>query len=484
MAGDATRRLPAGVWLCSAGAVALLLAVSARYGFHRDELYFIVAGRRLDWGYVDQPPFTPLIARISETVLGTSPTAIRVLPAISVGVVAVLAAAMARTFGGGRRAQVLAAFMAGGTGVLLGEGHLLSTAVFDYLFWAVGLWIVTKILDGADPRWWLALGLVVGIGLENKHTMAFFAVALLLGLLVTKQRRLLASPYPWIGAAVAFVIALPNVVWQATNGWPQLEMAEALRARSDGPLAFLVLQPALLSITLAVPAFAGLWWLARSDRAVPWRPVAAAYAILFVFFLATGAKAYYIAPMYAALLAAGAVWMEGLAVVGRRWMEAVLVLGMSAGLFIALPLLPVTVVGAVDLTGELGETVGWPSLIDDVGAAYELVPASDRAEAVVYTASYGEAGAVDVLGPEAGLPAAASGHNNYWLWGPPPHHGPIIVVGPVGDALAEICPGLTEVGVLGNPYGVENEVVGRPLLLCLEPTGQLSQIWDRLRHYS
>ena len=464
--------------------MALLLAVSARYGFHRDELYFLVAGRRLDWGYVDQPPLTPFVARVSETVMGASPTALRVLPALAVGLVAILAALIARRFGGGRGAQTFAAFTAGFTGVLLGEGHLLSTAVFDYALWGIALWMLVTILDDGDQRLWLGIGLVVGVGLLNKHLIGFLAVAVLIGLLLTPRRTLLKSGWPWLGAALALLIAMPNLLWQASNGWPQLEMAEALRRRSDGPLAFILFQPLLLSITLAIPAGAGLWWLSRSEEARRWRPIPVAYLLLLVVFLLTGAKAYYVSPMNTVLLAAGAVWFERLSRNGRRVMWAAAAAGVSVGVLIALPVMPIDNAGTFDATGELGETVGWPDLIEQVEAAHASIPESQRETAVVFAVSYGEAGAVDVLGPDAGLPHAYSGHNNYWLWGPPGDHGPIIGVGRVDGVLAGICPDLRQVDTLGNPYGVENEVMGQPLWICLEPQGQLADIWATARHYN
>lgn len=481
---NGTRSIPNGVWVSAAGAVALLLAVSGRYGFHRDELYFIVAGRRLDWGFIDQPPLTPLVARISESVLGLSPTALRVLPALTVGVVTVVSALIARRFGAGRAGQVFAAFASGFTGVLLGVGHLLSTAAFDYLLWTLGLYFLVMILDGADSRWWLALGATVGVGMQNKYTIGFFAVALLVGLLASDRRRLLASPLPWLGVAIALVIALPNLIWQIANGWPQLEMAEELRARSDGPLAFVLSQPLLASPPLAIPAGAGLWWLARSDGARRWRPIPIAYGLLFLGFLITGGKAYYLAPMFSVMHAAGAVWFQRLSAGWRRGVMAVAALGAIGSILVALPVLPIEQSGTFDATGEVGETVGWHLLIDDIKSVYESIPAGDRDGAVVFTDSYGEAGAVDVLGPGQGLPAGASGHNNYWLWGPPDAHGPIIGIGSVAPVLDSICPDLEEVAVLGNPYGVENEVVGKPVLLCLEPSGLLSDIWDEARHFN
>lgn len=479
-----SRRLPVGVWASAVGVIALLLGLASRYGFHRDELYFVVAGRRLDWGYVDQPPMTPLIARVSESALGTSAFGLRVLPAIAVGVIAIMAALIARRLGGSRSAQVFAAFTSGFTGVLLGMGHLLSTAVFDYLFWTIALWLLVCILDDADPRLWLALGLVVGVGLENKYTIGFFAAAILVGILVTRQRRRLLSPWPWLGVALAAVIALPNLIWQASHQWPQMEVAEQLAERSDGPLAFLLNQPLLLSITLAVPAGAGLWWLFRTDRARRWRPIPIAFVVLIVVFMVTGGKAYYVAPMYPVLLAAGAVWFEGLSRTWKSLIAGFAVVGVLAGMIIALPVVPVDQVHSVDATGELGETVGWPLLIDEIEAAYQRIPTDARDQTIVFTGSYGEAGAVDVLGPDLGLPQAYSGHNNYWIWGPPAHHGPIIAVGPVQPWLAEICPDIELVATLGNPYSVENEVMGQPLFVCAEPTGQLADIWDGLRHYN
>jgi len=482
--GISRHRLPPGVWLAAGGATALLLATSARYGFHRDELYFVIAGRRLDWGYVDQPVLTPLIARVSETLLGTSPTALRFLPALTVGVIALLGASMARRFGGGRTAQVFAAFVAGWSGVVLGVGHLLSTAAFDFLFWTLALWILVRILDGADPRWWLGLGVVVGIGMENKHTIGFLAIAILAGLLVSDRRPLLASPMPWLGVAVATILALPNLIWQATHEWPQIEMASALRERGDGPLAFVLQQPFLLSVALIVPVAAGWWWLARSEEARRWRTISVIYAVLFVTFLLVGGRAYYLAPMYPVLGAAGSLWFEKLSALARRWMGVVTAGSITFGLFVALPLLPADMSETLDFTGELAETVGWPELIDQVADVRADVPGRLSAQTVIFTGSYGEAGAIDVLGPEAGLPRAYSGHNNYWLWGPPPGDGPIIGVGQVGNVLQLICPGVEQVETIDNPYGVDNEEAGLPIWLCLEPTGTLAEIWERTRHYN
>ena len=411
-----------------------------------------------------------------------SPTAIRWLPAVAVGVVAILSAAMARRFGAGQRGQVFAAFSVGFMGVLLGEGHLLSTAVFDFALWTVALWLMVRILSGEDPQLWLAVGVTVGIGLQNKHTIAFLAVAILFALVVSPPRRLLRSRYPWLGVVIAMVIAAPNLLWQAANGWPQLEMAEALSGRSDGPLAFLLFQPLLLSVTLAIPAVAGWWWLAFSREADRWRPLAFAYVFLLIVFLLLGGKNYYIAPMYSVLLAAGGRWFDRLTRAKQAAMAVFAAVGVIIGVPIALPVLPVEQMGALDLTGELGETVGWPELVDQVAEVHGSIPDELRPDATVFTVAYGEAGAIDVLG--GSLPPAFSSHNNYWIWGPPPEHGPIIGVGAVRQALAPICPDVRQVATLGNPAGVENESRDAPVYLCLRPEGQLREVWPLIRHYN
>ena len=460
------------------------LAVSARYGFHRDELYFLQAGRHLDWGFVDQPPLVPLLARIVESVAGASPTALRVLSAFALGSVVLVAAATARRFGGSRRAQLLAGMAAGGGGYALAAGHLFSTSTFDYLLWTIALYLIVGLLDGDNPRRWLLVGLVFGVGMQNKHLIGLLAVAILIGILATERRRLLASPWPWLGSGIAMLIALPNILWQMANDWPQLEMARALAERSAGPIAFVLEQIGLLSIVLIVPAAIGWWQLTTSRDMRQWRPIGIAAAVLFVFFLLTGGKSYYQAGIYPVLLAAASRWFDHLSQSRQKGWFAAAGIGIAVGAFIALPLVPASFVSNVDATGELGESVGWPELIDQIDDVYLSIPEALRSETVIFTGSYGEAGAVDTLGPERGLPPASSGHNSYWSWGPPEQHGPIIGVGGIGSILSLICPGSEQVGEISNPYGVNNEENGLPLWLCLDPDRQLSDIWPQVKHYN
>lgn len=467
-----------------AGGVALgLVAVAGRYGFHRDELYFVAAGRRLAWGYVDQPPLTPFIARLSDLLPGdVSPYGLRLLPALSAGAVIVLAALMARRFRGGRLAIVVAAVFAAGGGFFLAVGHLLSTATFDVLIWASLILVVIMLLDGADARWWLVAGAIVGVGLLNKYTVAALVIALVVGIVLTPQRRILASAWPWLGGVLGLAIAAPNLWWQATNGWPQLEMARSLRAVADGPLDYLLLQMAVLSVFLIIPAAVGWAWLWRDAFGRRWRAVAIAFVLLFVVFLVGGGKGYYVAPLYLPLVAAGSLWVERLRVGRRAGLLTAAGIGIGAGVFLALPLVPPASVSVFnEVNKELGETYGWDQLVDQVETIYLSLP--DRGDAVIFTSNYGEAGAIEVIGAGR-LPQPISGHNNYWLWGPEVRSGPIIGVGPVNGALALVCPNVERVGAITNDANVENDEAGAPLWLCRKPAANLSTVWDGVRHYN
>jgi hypothetical protein len=283
--------------------------------------------------------------------------------------------------------------------------------------------------------------------------------------------------WPWIGVALAGVIAAPNIAWQAANGWPQFEMSEAIAARSGGPAAFILEQLGLLSIVLVAPAAIGWWRLWRSDR---FRPIAVAYGLLFVVFLVTGGKSYYVAPMYIAFVPAGMGWVDSLE--NRRFRTALGVgsVGLVIGAFVGLPLLPVSAVASFDPTGELGETAGWPEFVAQVAAVRDdLGP-----DAVVFTASYGEAGAIDLLGGDLGLDRAWSGHNSYWSWGPPPAHGAVVTVGNVGDAVRAICAAWDESATISNPWDIPNEENGLPIRVCTTPSRQLADIWVSVRHYN
>lgn len=482
------------VWIIALCVVALLMAVSGRYGYHRDELYFIQAGERLAWGFIDQPPFAPLVAWLAG-FFDHSLVALRLLPAISIGGLVALAGAFARCFQGRTFAQALAALATGLAGIFLALGHLLSTTTFDVLIWALLIYLVLRVIQTGEERLWLLAGAVAGIGLLNKWTVLFVAGGLFLGLLLTEQRRLLRAPLLWLGAVTALVMWLPNLIWQAQHGWPFFEMAESLHAEGvdeSNSFLFLPLQVMLIG-PFSLPIWvAGLRSFFRGERLRPYRFVAWTFVILAVIFVALSSKPYFLAPLYVPLLAAGSVATERFLERPRRWLTrtrvvAAVLVGGVAGLPIAVPVLPAEVLAETpfnELNQELGETYGWKSFTRQVAAAHRTLAPEQQSRATVFTLSYGEAGAIDLYGSEFGLPSASSGHNNYWLWGPPNTEAVVIVGYFSPEYLDRYFVNVQRIGTIINEAGLENEENGAPIWTADGPRGSWSEVWPALRHYN
>ena len=417
----------------------MLTLFANRYGYHRDELYFLEAGRHPAWGYADQPPLVPMLARMVDTVAPGSMLALRTPATLAAAVVVIVTALLARRFGGDGSAQLLAAGCVGSAAVVLGAGHLLGTTIFDLAIWTVITLLIARLTAGGDPRWWLAVGAAVGIGLLTKTLVVFLMAALVVGLVVVGPRRVLASRWPYLGAVIALVCWVPNLIWQARNDWPQLVLSRAIAGGSSGtsdtPATFVFLQLGLIGPLLIPVWVAGLWWLWRRPD---WRVFPFAYALLFVTFLLTGGKAYYLAGLYPVLLAAGSIaavgWVRRGTVAVRATLltSAVLVSALIASVLF-LPVLPVRDLPdspVLAINYDAGETVGWPRFAQQVGEVLDQHPG-----AVVLTSNYGEAGAVARYLPDAPV---YSGHNAYWWWGPPPKDADVVVaVGYEPDRLGD-----------------------------------------------
>ncbi len=470
---------------------AVLLVTAEQYGFHRDELYFIVAGRHPAWGYPDQPPLTPLLAALAESITGPTPVGLRLISGAAALLITVIAALMARDLGGGRTAQVVAAVaMAVSPAVLLG-GHLLATATLDALAWSVILWLVVRLLGGADPRLWLLVGLVAGIGLLNKHLVVFLGASLAVGLLLAR-RDVLRRPEVWIAVGIAVVIWLPNLAWQAANGWPQLEMGRVISERDGAENRILLLPMQLLLAGLVAPVFiVGLQRLLVRPEGRPWRAIGIGYVAVLGLLLVTGGKGYYAVGYLPVLVAAGAGPVAAWVTLGRARVVAAAALAAGSAVVAALLTLPVLpadspVVAAVsELNAESVEQVGWPELVDTVETvAGELTP-EERARAILFTGNYGEAGALVVLGEERGLPPAYSGHQGFHDWGPPSDDAaPVIVVGIGAAWLSDVFHACRTLATIDNGLGVSNEEQGLPVLLCGPPPRGWAEIWPELRHLS
>ena len=465
-----------------AGVVTVVLtALSGRYGYHRDELYFMVAGQHLDWGYVDQPPLTPLLARISTEVFGNTPMGLRVVSTIASAITVVVVALIAREFGSSRQGQVLAAICAAVSGFLIGVGHLVSTATYDLLAWMLIALFAIKLLRTNDGRWWLALGLTTGIALENKFLVVLPVGALLVSLVIVGPRQVLRSWWLPAGVALAGIVALPNVLWQFQHDWPQLTVAGGI-SEDDGtenrimfvPLQILQLSPFLVPVWIA--GFRRMWRM-------PWaRSVALAYPLLCVVVLIVGGKSYYALPLLLVLVAAGCesvlAWRRSLVVGG-------LVLTALTSALFTLPVLPASAVDfVIPVNKEQGEQIGWPELTTAVADVWNRIPAGQRGSATIFAGNYGEAGALRRFGPSHGLPPAYSGHMSFADWERPPdsNTGPVLLVEqertPTYEAHFRDC---EQVATIDNI--VSNDEDGTALVLCDSPGAPWSTLWPDLRRY-
>jgi hypothetical protein len=486
------RVLAPGVLLIAGAFLALELAVSSRYGYSRDELYFLACARHMSLGFVDQGPLTPAVAWLAERLDVATPTGLRVLPALAGAATVVVAALTARALGGGRNAQALAALATACSGVSLAAFHLLNTSAFDLLAWAVVVLLVVRIARGADPRWWLVVGAVLGIGLLNKLNPLFLGFGLAVGLLATRERRLLRSPWPWAAAGIALVLWAPSLVWQADHGWPTWDMLQALRRENAGRgagLAFVPLQFLQLGILLAPLWIAGLWWLVRRPQGAPFRWIAVAYVVLLVTYTLSGGKPYYIAGLYPALFAAGGVAVEqaaGRLVPPTRLVAVLAVLSAVLAAPFALPLLPPSALADVPLQKlnyDLAESIGWPELTAQVSAAARSLPPVERRDAVTITANYGEAGALQQLGAGR-VPPVISGHNTYALWPAPARlGGTAIVVGYDAAYLRSLFTSCRTVARVANGLGVDNDEEGEPIAVCTDPRLEWPALRRRIRHF-
>ncbi len=488
--------------------VLVLLAVGARYGYHRDELYFLQASHHMAWGYVDQPPLSVALVWLSRALFGdASLWGLRFFPALAFGATIMLSGLIARELGAGRFAQAFAALLLAVSPFLI-AAHLSGPTVYDIIFWALVSLLVVRILRTGRQRLWLPVGLTVGVALLNKQTILFLVVGLVVGLLANRQWRLFASPWPWLAAAIALAIWAPNIVWQAQHGWPVFEMSGSLQANHSGAgdsIGFVILQFVLPGPWSAPVWLAGLWALFRERRFRRFRAFAVAYGLLFVTLgIFLGDRPYYLGALYIVLFGAGAVVTADVVAGRRRFFSAKpsrrrllwrsqraawLWVGAFALVLlpVSLPLLPASVLATVplqDANYNMGEEIGWPELAQTVAGIYFSLPPAERAKTAIIGGNYGEAGAIDRYGPALGLPAAHSGHNTYWWWGPPPADTEnAILIGWSLDWAPTFFDDVRQAGTVENRYGIDNDEDGGPILLARGMRATWAEVWPRFRHY-
>ena len=493
MTSNAATPLPPLAWrgmalVCALLAMVLLVA-SSRYGYHRDELYFIVCGQHLAWSYPDQGVLTPLLARSFEALGGGSLVVFRLPAVASVVGAAWLTGMTARELGGRARAQVLATLTVALSTVGLLAGHLVSTATLDFAVWVAITWVVLRIARTGQTRLWVVAGALVAVGLLNKDLVLVLVLSLTVGMLtVPGGYRLVFNRWYGLGAVIAVAAWVPGLLWQAQHGWPQVTLGRMIRdeyGTADQRIGFLVVQILLFSLGASV-----LWVIGavRVWRDPQWRfarVLAMSALVTLVVFVITAGQPYYTVGVYPALLAAGAVALE------RRprlfWAITAVVVLTSAVLWPAS--LPVLTPRALAASGWAGgaeqqlETVGWPREVGLVATAYRSIPAAQRSHAVILTANYGEAGAIDRYRTRFGLPLAYSGLNAFGLWGPPPaSDGPVVLVWE-DQRPPTYLRGCRDVRRVGGPVPNEEHDYAR-IFVCTGPRGTWASIWPHVRHLS
>ncbi len=464
-----------------------LIALSPWYGPHRDEMYFVVAGHHLAWGYPDQPSFTPAVAALMDSIAPSSVVVLR-LPAVAAVVGTVLLAVHAARLLGARRAgQVLTAVTVGFSALVPGLGHLLSTSTFDMFFWTAVLVTVGQALADDRPRLWLLAGAVAGVGLNNKHAVAFCLLGVLVGVaLVRETRPALRTPWPWLGGLLALTMWVPNLVWQAQHGWPVFDLSADIADEYGGigGRLDLVLQAVLMfSPLIAVVWLLGLVRLLRRPDWARLQPLAITFVVALVVFLVAGGKGYYLAGAIPPLIAAGCTSLAERRTTRRTVVAGVVLVASAAVAYPAtVPVLPASAFAGsfyADVNDVQLDTIGWPEYADQVRSVVDSLSPLQREHAVVFTGNYGEAGAMRWY--DVGLPTY-SGHNGYRTWGPPPETAsPVVVVLQMSPTAA--FRGCTLQARLQNSSDTHNEEVGAGVWLCDGPRDSWAQAWPRLAHY-
>jgi hypothetical protein len=453
----------------AAGMAVVHIATNGRYGFHRDELQTLSDALHMDWGFVAYPPFTPFVERVGLALFGGSLIGLRMFSVIAQSAAIFITGLMTRELGGRRLAQIAAAISVALAPLSMFEGTEFQYTTFDYLWWVLISYFVVRLLKSSDPRWCVPIGAVIGLGLMTKYTMAFYVAGILGGVVLTGARRFLGSKWFWIGVALAFLISLPNLIWQLRHDLISLHFLQYIHRRDVGQgrsEGFWRDQFRIDTNLASAPLWiAGLIFFLRDRR---YRMLAWMYVIPLALFVATKARFYYVGAAYPMLLAMGAVVAEGwiltLRQAWRRTVEAALFVGIAlCGMYFAVVIIPWAPSGrlqefALKNNGDLREEIGWWDLVRAVADVRDRLTAQQKQNFGVVVGNYGEGGAITILGPEYHLPPAIQLTNSGWLRGyPVPPPDTLIVVGWSQQQLEEAFTLCRVAGRNGNSLGVKNE---------------------------
>lgn len=477
------------------GTVVLHVLTGNRYGFQRDELATLHDARHLAWGYVAYPPVTPFFGRLSLVLFGTSLAGFRFFAALAEAVAVVLTGLMALELGGQRTAQLVAA--AAAIPFCIGGGALMKYVSFDYLCWVFTAYFVLRLLKSDDPRWWIAIGSSIGLGMLSKYTMGVLVAGLTVGVLLTDARRYLANKWLWFGIATAVLIFLPNLIWQAQHGFVSLDFLRHIHERDVRIGRARYFLPEQLELTLfGFPLWlAGLYFYFFSAAGRRFRALGWMYIVPLLLFAMAKGRGYYLAAAYPMLYAAGALLLEQWLAsrshpsIARAFVWTALVADMVVTAAIMLPIEPVNSTWwnlAVKLNEDFREEIGWPELVETVAKIRDSLPPEDRAHLAILGANYGEAGAINLYGPAYGLPPAISGINSFWQRGygdPPPET--LIVIGLSRQYLDSKFAACELVAHTWNRYGVLNEETRNhpDIFVCRHLRDSWPEFWKNFRYF-
>lgn len=499
--------------ICAIAVAKLLFHIyfNNRYGYFRDEFDYMSCGDHLGWGYVDQPPLIPFLIHICRAVLGDSLRSVRFIPALASSVLVIQAAVIARELGGKVFALSLAAVTIVIAPQYLSNGSLLGTNCLEPNLWMGCTYFAVLAIKRNDPRYWLLFGVVAGIGMEEKYTIALFCFGMVVGLLLTEHRRVFLNQWIWLGGLVAILIFLPNLLWNIHYDFPFLQLMHHIRAAGRdvllSPSEYFVQQTLLVHPLGALVWLTGLAALFFSPRFKPYRPLAWTYVVCYLVLSALHGKNYYLAPIYPMLLAAGAVVFEtATAQHNRLWLRpAFIVLLLAAGAFFApivipifspehflayekyLPMkLPVLEHGheRAILPQWYADQFGWQEIVEESAVAWNRIPPAERSACGIFAQNYGQAGAIDFFGPRYGLPRALSGHQTFYLWGPRGYSGNcMIVLDDDRETLEKLWQHVEYVGSSpDNRYALERNI---PVFICTGAKfGTLADLWPKVKSWS
>jgi hypothetical protein len=499
-------------WTIALAKVLFHIYFNNRYGYFRDEFDYIACGDHLAWGYVDQPPLIPFLTHISRAVLGDSLRAIRFIPALVSSLLVVQAAVLARELGGRRYAILLSAIAIVVAPQYLSNASLLGTNCLEPNLWMGCAYFAILAIKRNDPRYWLWFGVIAGIGMEEKYTIALFGFGIVVGLLLTAQRRTFLNPWIWLGGLAAFLIFLPNLLWNLHYHWPFLQLIHNIRAEGRdvilGPLAWFLEQILVVNPLLAPIWLTGLFALLFARRMKPYRLLGWSYLVCYAVLCALHGKNYYLAPIYPMLLAAGCVVIdEAITRKNLAWMKpAIAIVELANGIYIAPVVVPILSPDSfitymkylpfklpvneyaharAALPQWYSDQFGWQEIVDETAVAWNRLTPQERQDenCGIFAQDYGQAGAIDFLGRKYGLPRSLSGHQTWFLWGPRGYSGDcMIVLDDRRKRLERLWQHVDYVGTSAdNPYALEKEI---PVFICHGAKfGTLAQLWPEIKRW-